>query len=108
MDYQSVAQILFLITNTSFDLYASFKTTYFSVCIHEGLGQEVSTSTVELNIEPGSETDSRNGSLGGTREVNTEEGVIGTSMMSFGNQTGDSSCPLWLKKVWDLENSKKA
>lgn len=76
--------------------------------MHKGLGQEVSTSTVELNIEPGPETDSRDGSLGGTREINTEEGVIETSMMSFGNQTGDSSCPLWLKKVWDLENAKRA
>lgn len=74
----------------------------------KGLGQEISTSTVELNIEPGLETDSRNGSLGGTREVNTEEGVMETSMMSFGNQTGNSSCPLWLKKVGGLESTKKA
>ncbi|XP_017274200.1 serine/threonine-protein kinase Nek9 [Kryptolebias marmoratus] len=69
-----------------------------------GLGQEASTSTVELDIEPGLETDCRDGSLGGTREINTEEGVMDTSMMSFGNQTGDSSCPLWLKK--ELEDAE--
>ncbi|XP_037551032.1 serine/threonine-protein kinase Nek9 [Nematolebias whitei] len=69
-----------------------------------GLGQEVSASTVELNLEPGLETDSRNGNLGGTREINTEEGVVETSMMSFGNQTGNSSCPLWLKK--ELEDAE--
>lgn len=62
---------------------------------------------MELNIEPGLETDSRNGSLGGTREINTEEGVMETSMMSFGNQSGNSSCPLWLKKVCEVESTKK-
>lgn len=53
----------------------------------------------DLDIEPESETECRSGSLGGTREVNTEEGLTDAPMMTFGNQTGDSSCPLWLRKV---------
>lgn len=66
------------------------------VCVCEGLGQEASTSTVDLDLEPGAATECRDRGLGGTREVNTEECFMGTSMA---NQTGDSSCPLWLRKV---------
>uniref|UniRef100_A0A1A8LLC1 non-specific serine/threonine protein kinase n=2 Tax=Nothobranchius pienaari TaxID=704102 RepID=A0A1A8LLC1_9TELE len=69
-----------------------------------GFGQEASTSMVDLEIEPGLETGSHDSSLGGTREVNTEEGLMNSEMMSFGNQTGDSSCPLWLKK--ELEDAE--
>lgn len=68
-------------------------------CIHIGLGQEASTSTVEMNIEPGSETECRDRGLGGTLEANTEDCITDTPMMSMANQTGDSSCPLWLRKV---------
>ena len=64
-----------------------------------GLGQDGSTSTVDLDIEPGSETECRDRGLGGTLEDNTEECFLETPMVSAANQTGDSSCPLWLMKV---------
>uniref|UniRef100_A0A673ZE63 non-specific serine/threonine protein kinase n=1 Tax=Salmo trutta TaxID=8032 RepID=A0A673ZE63_SALTR len=48
--------------------------------------------------EPGSETGLREGGLGGTKEADTDERRIETSMMSLTNQTGDSSCPFWLRK----------
>ncbi|MED6238961.1 hypothetical protein ATANTOWER_032886, partial [Ataeniobius toweri] len=69
-----------------------------------GLGQETSASMEDLDMDPGSETECRNGSLGGTREVNTEEDLTEAPMMTFGNQTGDSSCPLWLRK--ELEDAE--
>uniref|UniRef100_A0A8C8CGA3 non-specific serine/threonine protein kinase n=1 Tax=Oncorhynchus tshawytscha TaxID=74940 RepID=A0A8C8CGA3_ONCTS len=62
-----------------------------------GLGQ-ASTTTVDLESEPGSETGLREGGLGGTKEADTDERRIETSMMSITNQTGDSSCPFWLRK----------
>uniref|UniRef100_A0A8C7DMJ9 non-specific serine/threonine protein kinase n=1 Tax=Oncorhynchus kisutch TaxID=8019 RepID=A0A8C7DMJ9_ONCKI len=61
------------------------------------LGQ-ASTTTVDLESEPGSETGLREGGLGGTKEADTDERRIETSMMSITNQTGDSSCPFWLRK----------
>lgn len=69
------------------------------VCVYIGQGQESSTSIVDLDIEPGSETECRDRGLGGTLEDNTEECFMETPMMSAANQTGDSSCPLWLRKV---------
>lgn len=64
-----------------------------------GLGQEASACFVELDIEAGSETECRDRGLGGTLEDNREECFLETPMMSAANQTGDSSCPLWLRKV---------
>lgn len=69
-----------------------------------GLGQEASSSLEDLDVEPGLETECRDGSLGGTREVNTEGDLMEAPMMTFGNQTGDSSCPLWLRK--ELEDAE--
>uniref|UniRef100_G3NXQ5 non-specific serine/threonine protein kinase n=1 Tax=Gasterosteus aculeatus aculeatus TaxID=481459 RepID=G3NXQ5_GASAC len=69
-----------------------------------GLGQEASTSTVDLDIEPGSETDGRDRGLGGTLEDNTEQCLMKTPAMSLTSQTGDSSCPLWLRN--ELENAE--
>ncbi|XP_071376960.1 serine/threonine-protein kinase Nek9 isoform X1 [Centroberyx affinis] len=66
--------------------------------IGSGLGQEASTSTVDLEMEPGAETEVRDRGLGGTVEADTEERLMETPMMSVANQTGDSSCPLWLRK----------
>uniref|UniRef100_A0A3P8ZNS6 non-specific serine/threonine protein kinase n=1 Tax=Esox lucius TaxID=8010 RepID=A0A3P8ZNS6_ESOLU len=56
---------------------------------HGGLGQ-ASTSTVDLESEPGLETGLREVGLSGTKEADTD--------MSMTNQTGDSSCPFWLRK----------
>lgn len=53
-----------------------------------------------MDIEPASETECRDRGLGGTLEDNREECFLETPMMSAANQTGDSSCPLWLRKVW--------
>uniref|UniRef100_A0A3P8XPX4 non-specific serine/threonine protein kinase n=1 Tax=Esox lucius TaxID=8010 RepID=A0A3P8XPX4_ESOLU len=53
------------------------------------LGQ-ASTSTVDLESEPGLETGLREVGLSGTKEADTD--------MSMTNQTGDSSCPFWLRK----------
>lgn len=69
------------------------------VFVYIGQGQESSTSIVDLDIEPGSETECRDRGLGGTLEDNTEECFMETPMMSAASQTGDSSCPLWLRKV---------
>ncbi|XP_034077987.1 serine/threonine-protein kinase Nek9 isoform X2 [Gymnodraco acuticeps] len=69
-----------------------------------GLGQGASTSTVDLDIDPGSETECRDRGLGGTREDKTEECFMETSNMSLASQSGDSSCPLWLRK--ELENAE--
>lgn len=63
-----------------------------------GGGQEASTSTVDLEMGPGSETECRDRGLGGTVEANTEEHLTGTAMTSMQDQTGDSSCPFWLRK----------
>lgn len=75
---------------------------FLSICGKIGLGQEASTSTVDMDIEPGSETECRDRGLGGTLEDNTEE-----CLMSMANQTGDSSCPLWLRKVSYCESMKE-
>ncbi|XP_041828862.1 serine/threonine-protein kinase Nek9 isoform X3 [Melanotaenia boesemani] len=70
-----------------------------------GLGQEASTSTIDLDADPGTETRCRDRSLGGTREVNTEDCFMERPLeMSMTNQTGDSSCPLWLRK--ELEDAE--
>ena len=50
-------------------------------------------------MEPGAETGVRDAGLGGTVEADTEERRMETSEMPLGNQTGDSSCPFWLRKV---------
>lgn len=77
------------------------------MCVYIGLGQEASTSTVDLDLEPGSETGCRDRGLGGTLEDNTEECLMETPMMSATNQTGDSSCPLWLRKVCYRKKHKR-
>lgn len=64
-----------------------------------GLAQEASASTVDLDVERGSETACRDRGLGGTLEADTEGRPMETPIMSMANQTGDSSCPLWLRKV---------
>uniref|UniRef100_A0A665WFR3 non-specific serine/threonine protein kinase n=1 Tax=Echeneis naucrates TaxID=173247 RepID=A0A665WFR3_ECHNA len=69
-----------------------------------GLSIGTSTSTVDLDIEPGAATECRDRGLGGTLEVNTEECLMETPMMSMANQTGDSSCPLWLRR--ELEDAE--
>ncbi|XP_034433089.1 serine/threonine-protein kinase Nek9 isoform X1 [Hippoglossus hippoglossus] len=68
------------------------------------LGQEASTSTVDLDIEPGAETECRDRGLGGTREANTEGSLLESPTMSMANQTGDSSCPFWLRR--ELEDAE--
>lgn len=65
-----------------------------------GPGQEASASFVEMDIEAGSETECRDRGLGKTLEDNREECFLETPMMSAANQTGDSSCPLWLRQVF--------
>lgn len=72
--------------------------------VGSGMGQEASSSTVDLDIEPGSETECRERVLGGTLEVNTEDCLMETPMMSMTNQTADSSCPFWLRK--ELEDAE--
>uniref|UniRef100_A0A3P9KAZ9 non-specific serine/threonine protein kinase n=1 Tax=Oryzias latipes TaxID=8090 RepID=A0A3P9KAZ9_ORYLA len=69
-----------------------------------GFGHDGSTSTVDLDLDPGSETECRGRSLGGTREVNVDGCSMEAPVMSAANQTGDSSCPLWLQK--ELEDAE--
>lgn len=68
------------------------------------LGQGASTSTVDLAVESGSETECRDRGLGGTVEIDTDQCLMETPMMSMTNQTGDSSCPFWLRK--ELEDAE--
>lgn len=70
-------------------------------------GQEGSTSTVNLEMEPGSETECRDRGLGGTVEADTEGCLLETPMMSMTNPTGDSSCPFWLRKVCHNGHNQK-
>lgn len=90
-----------LTTNSTFSPTSLEFTFYVYVVVYVciGQGQESSTSMVDLDIEPGSETECRDRGLGGTLEDNTEECFLETPMMSAVSQTGDSSCPLWLRKV---------
>lgn len=69
-----------------------------------GIGHGASTSTVDLDIEAASETECRDRGLGGTVEIDTDESLLETPMMSRTNMTGDSSCPLWLRK--ELEDAE--
>lgn len=80
---------------------------YTHIYVDIGLGQEASTSTVDLDIEPGSETDGRDRGLGGTLEDNTEQCLMKTPAMSLTSQTGDSSCPLWLRNVCSIMGIRK-
>lgn len=62
---------------------------------------------MDLELEPGAETQCRDRGLGGTVEADTEERLLETPMMSVANQTGDSSCPLWLRKVCYAKGTKE-
>ncbi|CAL8286531.1 unnamed protein product [Lota lota] len=63
-----------------------------------------SSSTLDLDLQAGSETCVRDRGLAGTLEANAEECVTGTSATSAQSQTGDSSCPPWLlKELQDAE-----
>ncbi|KAM4625355.1 serine/threonine-protein kinase Nek9 [Polymixia lowei] len=66
--------------------------------IGSGLGHEASTSTVDLEMEPGTERECHDRGLGGTVEADKEERLMEIPMTSVENQTGDSSCPFWLRK----------
>nr|XP_061824738.1 serine/threonine-protein kinase Nek9-like isoform X2 [Nerophis lumbriciformis] len=69
-----------------------------------GMEQDGSISSGYLEINPGSETECLDRGLGGTAEVDPETCNLETPMMSMANQTGDSSCPLWLRK--ELEDAE--
>ncbi|KAM8834350.1 serine/threonine-protein kinase Nek9 [Synchiropus picturatus] len=72
--------------------------------IGSGVEQEGSTSSVDLDMDRNAETECRDRGLGGTVEADPEELYMERPMMSVGNQTGDSSCPLWLRK--ELEDAE--
>ncbi|XP_037097661.1 serine/threonine-protein kinase Nek9 isoform X1 [Syngnathus acus] len=72
--------------------------------VGSGIGQDGSIATVDLEMEPGSETECQDRGLGGTVEVDLDACNLETPMMSMANQTGDSSCPLWLRK--ELEDAE--
>ncbi|XP_061824736.2 serine/threonine-protein kinase Nek9 isoform X1 [Nerophis lumbriciformis] len=72
--------------------------------IGSGMEQDGSISSGYLEINPGSETECLDRGLGGTAEVDPETCNLETPMMSMANQTGDSSCPLWLRK--ELEDAE--
>lgn len=64
-----------------------------------GIGQ-CSNSSVDLDIEPGSDSELREGNMGGTVEVDLEErGPETPSMVLMESKTNESSCPSWLRKV---------
>lgn len=72
--------------------------------VGSGVVQDGSTSEVDLDLEPGAETQCRDRGLGGTLEEEIDGCNLATPMMSMANQTGDSSCPLWLRK--ELEDAE--
>ncbi|KAG5265945.1 hypothetical protein AALO_G00248110 [Alosa alosa] len=58
-----------------------------------------STASVDLDVDQGSaDTELRDGTLGRTVEADTEARYLDTSMMSMTSQTGNSSCPSWLRQ----------
>ncbi|XP_030632725.1 serine/threonine-protein kinase Nek9 isoform X1 [Chanos chanos] len=57
-----------------------------------------STSSVDLETEPGSDFDLREGIMGGTMEADTDERGLETPIFSMVSKTNDSSCPSWLRK----------
>uniref|UniRef100_A0AAY5ETU1 non-specific serine/threonine protein kinase n=1 Tax=Electrophorus electricus TaxID=8005 RepID=A0AAY5ETU1_ELEEL len=62
------------------------------------VGSHVSSSCVELDIEPGSDSELRDGIMGGTVEADMEEGGPETPLFLMENKTSESSCPSWLRK----------
>lgn len=105
MDYPLAAVIKIKLNSATVLCYSHSQSLLISVCflygfcLYIGVGQEALTSISDLDIEPDSETECRDRGLGGTMEDNTEECFLETPMMSAANQTGDSSCPLWLRKA---------
>ncbi|KAK1793257.1 hypothetical protein P4O66_011641 [Electrophorus voltai] len=65
--------------------------------VGSGIGH-VSSSCVELDIEPGSDSELRDGIMGGTVEADMEEGGPETPLFLMENKTSESSCPSWLRK----------
>ncbi|XP_017332175.1 serine/threonine-protein kinase Nek9 [Ictalurus punctatus] len=66
--------------------------------IGSGIGQSAS-SFMDLGIEPGSDSELRDGIMGGTVEVDLEErGPETPSMILMESKTNESSCPSWLRK----------
>lgn len=64
-----------------------------------------STASVDLDVNQGSaDTELREGTLGGTVEADMEDRYMETSMMSIDSQTGNSSCPVWLRR--ELEDAE--
>ncbi|XP_077476262.1 serine/threonine-protein kinase Nek9 [Stigmatopora argus] len=72
--------------------------------IGSGISQDGSIATVDLEMEPDPETESQDRGLGGTAEVDIDACNLETPMMSMTNQTGNSSCPFWLRK--ELEDAE--
>ncbi|XP_031436432.1 serine/threonine-protein kinase Nek9 isoform X2 [Clupea harengus] len=68
------------------------------VSIGSGVSHE-STATVDLDAVQGSaDTELREGTLGRTVEADMEDRYLESPLMSITNQTGNSSCPFWLRK----------
>ncbi|XP_028855399.1 serine/threonine-protein kinase Nek9-like isoform X2 [Denticeps clupeoides] len=68
------------------------------VSVGSGVGH-VSTSSMDLDTEHGSaDTELREGTMGGTVEADMEDRGLEFSAMNMASQTGDSSCPFWLRK----------
>ncbi|XP_063039488.1 serine/threonine-protein kinase Nek9 isoform X3 [Engraulis encrasicolus] len=74
------------------------------VSIGSAVSHESSAVSVELEVEQGcADTEVRErergeGSMGGTMEAFMEERYLETPAMSMTSQTGNSSCPFWLRK----------
>lgn len=57
-------------------------------------------SSMDLDIESGSDSELREGIMGGTVEVDLEErGPETPSVVLMESKTNESSCPSWLRKV---------
>ncbi|KAM6961231.1 serine/threonine-protein kinase Nek9 [Aplochiton taeniatus] len=66
--------------------------------VSSGLGPQASTATVNLELDRGSEAELRERGLGGTVEADSGQHHSNTPVTSLDSQSGQSSCPFWLRQ----------
>uniref|UniRef100_A0A8B9JY91 Kinetochore protein NDC80 homolog n=1 Tax=Astyanax mexicanus TaxID=7994 RepID=A0A8B9JY91_ASTMX len=65
--------------------------------IGSGIGPG-SSSSLDLGIEPSSDSELRDGIMGGTVEADMEDRGLETPIFSMDSKASESSCPSWLRK----------
>ncbi|XP_067312389.1 serine/threonine-protein kinase Nek9 [Pseudorasbora parva] len=62
---------------------------------------QCSTTSVDLETDSATDSELREGMLGGTVEADLDERGLQTPIFSIDSKTGESSCPSWLRKELD-------